>query len=63
MGISYRVEKSLDNDESRFWPAKCKNCGWKGSSSLLTGGESLADTGDFDDVYCPQCDSDDLEEQ
>lgn len=38
-----------------YYGCKCVKCGWIGSSETAGGGEPLADTGDFDDVYCPKC--------
>ncbi len=39
---------------SRFWTAEC-SCGWWGSSELLEGGQSIADTGDYEALTCPVC--------
>ena len=41
----------------RYWKARCEECGWSGSSKKLLGGEPLADTGDYNDLFCPRCDS------
>lgn len=38
-----------------YWHAECDRCGWHGSSRLLFGGHAIADTGDYDDPYCPVC--------
>lgn len=44
-----------------YWMCHCK-CGWIGSSQYLEGGEPISDTGDHNDVYCPNCrNTDDIE--
>lgn len=50
-----KILKGLPNNEANFYPAICGNCGWKGMSSLCDGGGQIADTGDYDDVICPKC--------
>jgi hypothetical protein len=47
---------------SNYYYCECPKCGWKGSSEFLLGGGPIADTGDYDDVYCPVCDNWDVEE-
>jgi hypothetical protein len=51
-----------DIEKSKYYPAECSECGWLGSSSQLEGGGQLADTGDYDDVYCPKCWSNKIED-
>ena len=45
-----------------YWHAMCFNCGWSGSSKKTDGGGPIADTGDYDDLYCPTCGGDDIED-
>ncbi len=40
----------------RWWVGICRKCGWEGLSRDAVGGRQIADTGDYDDVCCPQCD-------
>ncbi len=49
--------------EQKFFTVECHKCGWWGSSELLEGGGQIADTGDFDDTYCPVCYNIDLEDK
>jgi hypothetical protein len=57
--------EGVDRDESEFetydsnkwFLAKCEKCGWIGSSEKLLGGGQIADTGDYEDGYCPKCES------
>lgn len=45
--------------ELREWfPVMCNHCGWRGLSRDCTGGGPIADTGDFNEITCPQCWSD-----
>ncbi len=41
-------------DLKKWWPAKC-DCGWRGLTRDCTGGDQIADTGDYDDPTCPVC--------
>ncbi len=41
-----------------FYPAECKECGWKGCSSSLGSYTSYFNEVD---VWCPECESDDIE--
>lgn len=43
--------------ENEYWPAKCRACGWRGSSEQTNGGLPIADTGDCSELRCPACDS------
>ncbi|AIR07144.1 hypothetical protein JT31_21775 [Cedecea neteri] len=42
-----------------YYLAECGNCGEMFTSERMTGGEPIADTGDYGDCYCPHCDTDD----
>lgn len=41
----------------RYWMARCPECGWKGLSCDCGGFGPLGESGDYDDGYCPNCDS------
>jgi len=42
--------------ELRDWfPVMCNHCGWRGLSRDCTGGGPIADTGDYNEITCPQC--------
>jgi hypothetical protein len=41
----------------KYYPYVCEKCGNKGMSNELAGGTPIADTGDYDDCYCPVCGS------
>lgn len=47
---------------SKYYYAICGKCGWEGSSEYLWGGHAIADTGDYGDVYCPVCNSTDIQD-
>lgn len=49
-------------DEDRYYPVKCPDCGWTGSSKDCDGGLPIADTGDFSDIRCPCCESTEIDE-
>ena len=51
-----------EQDLDRYYPARCGDCGWVGISSACTGGGPLADTGDYEDIYCPKCDAPNIDE-
>lgn len=53
---------SGEDIEKRFYTAECE-CGWWGSSKYLVGGDQIADTGGYDDCYCPVCLGTDIEEK
>lgn len=59
---SYRWA-SVDEQKKGYYTAECEKCGWWGSSVLLDGGGQIADTGDYDDPYCPVCGNKDLDEK
>lgn len=46
--------KPLDNT-GKWFNVCCQSCGWTGSSEFLDGGGQIADTGDYGDIYCPNC--------
>lgn len=71
MELLYYVKKDILNlrdDRPKLPPNKdeyscwCPKCGFRGGSHLLGGGNPIADTGDFDDPYCPICFSKDIED-
>ena len=43
--------------EDPYWEAKCRACGWRGSSQDCNGELAIADTGDHSELRCPNCDS------
>jgi hypothetical protein len=51
-----------EKELNRYYPAKCQKCWWVGSSSKVNGGGPLGDSGDYDDIYCPRCDSWEVDE-
>lgn len=51
---SYRPV-SKEDKQKNYYLAKCDQCGWFGSSSLLMGGGAMYDSGDYFDCYCPVC--------
>lgn len=58
--------EALNWKHPKYYPVKCRGCGWTGMSDKTNRGHPIADTGDFDDIRCPVCDSvhlDDLPEQ
>ena len=57
--LSYRPAPKEDKKE-HYFTCECPKCGWWGSSKLLCGGGQIADTGDYDDAYCPVCNNADL---
>lgn len=56
---SFKMTK--EDIKNNYYTVKCE-CGWWGSSRLLSGGIPLADTGDYDDVYCPVCGNTNIED-
>lgn len=44
-----------EEEKEHYFTAKCTVCGWWGPSNLLQGGVAIADTGDYDDAWCPIC--------
>jgi hypothetical protein len=47
------METSKEND--RYFPVFCPICGWEGKSNQAEGGHAITDTGDYEDIVCPQC--------
>jgi predicted RNA-binding Zn-ribbon protein involved in translation (DUF1610 family) len=52
----------LADASSRYYNVKCEKCGWYGSTEFVDGGGQIADTGDYNDIFCPACGSVDLED-
>lgn len=52
-------EHATPNRKYQIW---CHDCGWHGCSCQVEGGEYNAMAGDYDDIYCPECDSQNLDE-
>lgn len=44
-----------------YYLVECGSCGEMFTSERMTGGEAIADTGDYGDCYCPHCGVDDAE--
>lgn len=69
--VKYRLEiapqsyRECDEEDTKqlYYTAKCGVCGWYGSSALLLGGDSIGDTGDYDDVVCPICGNKNIDEK
>lgn len=47
--------KYTKEELKKWWTAKCPKCGWTGLSRDCAGGEAIANTGDYEDCYCPIC--------
>ena len=60
--FSYRYASDEDAKHN-FYTAECSSCGWWGSSKLLDGGGQIADTGDYEDCYCPVCGNTELDDK
>jgi hypothetical protein len=56
------IVRIIPEEEKSYFPAECETCGWIGSSGNAAGGRQIADTGDYDDIYCPCCGSRDIDE-
>jgi hypothetical protein len=54
---------SADDKKHNYYTAKCDKCDWWGSSKYLLGGGQIADTGDYDDCFCPVCGNSDIDEK
>jgi hypothetical protein len=52
----------VNDGETHWYNAECESCGWYGSSQYLDGGGQIADTGDYNDCYCPWCGSTAIED-
>ncbi|HDL6787567.1 hypothetical protein NFB50_16535 [Yersinia ruckeri] len=51
-----------DNNTGGYYVVECGNCGEVLPSQQLDGGGAIADTGDYDDAYCPHCNAVDPDE-
>lgn len=51
-----------DDGTGGYYVCECGNCGHVFSSENALGGGALADTGDYDDIYCPSCNEIDPDE-
>lgn len=51
----HKTEWVIIESKDNYYPCECDVCGWSGSSEYLLGGGQIADTGDYDDTYCPCC--------
>lgn len=60
--VSYCAVSDEDK-ANNYYTAECGKCDWWGSSKLLEGGGSIADTGDYFDCTCPVCGNDDVGER
>lgn len=49
------VDFVTDDNTGGYFVMECQNCGEVFNSKLCNGGESIADTGDYGDCYCPNC--------
>ena len=45
---------------SQYFAVMCNQCYWVGSSEHTAGGRPIADTGDYSELRCPDCNSPDL---
>ena len=45
-----------DDNTGGYYLCECQSCGEVFSSRDCGGGGQIADTGDYDDAYCPHCD-------
>lgn len=45
-----------DDNTGGYYVCECQGCGEVFSSRDCGGGGQIADTGDYDDTYCPHCD-------
>lgn len=53
---TYFVEKILNSFEKRnYFCCSCDKCCFTAMSSVWEGGGQIADTGDYDDMFCPKC--------
>lgn len=61
-GSSIEAGYVTDNNSGGFFVVECNNCGEVFPSQQLDGGGAIADTGDYDDSYCPHCNAVDPDE-
>ncbi len=52
----------VPTNDSRHYPARCDYCGWIGNSVQLGGGGYSPGCDDYDDVFCPRCESDRIDD-
>lgn len=53
---TYFVEKILNSvSKNNYFFVQCDKCGHKCSSQVMEGGGQIADTGDYNDILCPKC--------
>ena len=57
----YKILTALFPNETLF-PVTCNECGWESWSNLAEGGGQIADTGEYGDIYCPKCHSNQLDD-
>jgi len=55
MDIEKKNFVTADNSGG-YYVCECENCGYVFSSENANGGAPLADSGDYDDIRCPECD-------
>lgn len=57
IGVNETMESTKYTKEelAKWWIGRCPLCNWKGLSRDASGGEAIADTGDYNDVVCPEC--------
>lgn len=55
------VARKGNSVTGNYYLAECGNCGEMFTSERMTGGEPIADTGDYGDCYCPHCNASDAE--
>jgi hypothetical protein len=51
------MRKYTAEEMKKYWMARCYECGWKGLTIDCNGFGAIADSGDYDDGYCPKCNS------
>lgn len=56
-------QNSECGESDKYYQAWCHECDWKGCSCQLEGGQYNAYLGDHDDVHCPECDSQEVEDK
>jgi len=59
---THSVFIGIDRGDGDYWAAQCLDCHWTGSSKDCDGGLPIADTGDYSELRCPRCESDEIEE-
>lgn len=59
--VSELIARKGNEVTGNYYLAECGACGEMFTSERMTGGQAIADTGDYGDCYCPHCDTDDSE--